>query len=67
MELGDHVEQMLEKFGISQERVTRWLGRPCNCEERKQKLNQLSITVKRFQRNQLSNLKSYFEKFLEEQ
>lgn len=51
MELGDHVEQALSSLGITQSRVSRWLGKPCNCEERKDKLNQLSIWAKRYLNN----------------
>lgn len=46
MELGDAVERALIKVGITQERVSAWIGRPCGCEERKQKLNQLSSWAK---------------------
>lgn len=39
--LGDLVESALTKIGITSERVEEWLGRPCNCPARKQKLNRL--------------------------
>lgn len=39
--LGDFVESALKKVGVNQERVERWLGRPCGCQERKDKLNAL--------------------------
>lgn len=47
MELGDAVESALSSLGITKERVTEWLGRPCRCEERKIKLNQISIWARR--------------------
>lgn len=40
--LGDAIEQMLSSVGVTEERVTSWLGRPCGCRARKQKLNDLS-------------------------
>lgn len=35
------VEATLKSVGITQERVSSWLGEECNCDERIQKLNQL--------------------------
>jgi hypothetical protein len=40
-ELGDMLESVLTRVGVTKERVTRWLGRPCKCRERQEKLNQL--------------------------
>jgi hypothetical protein len=45
--LGDTVERALSLTGITKERVSRWLGRPCDCDERRQKLNQLGWWAKR--------------------
>lgn len=39
--LGDVIEQALAALGVTEEKVSRWLGRPCNCRERKDKLNAL--------------------------
>lgn len=39
--LGDRVESLLTTFGITKDRVEEWVGGPCGCEERKQKLNTL--------------------------
>ena len=41
MGIGDAIETMLTKVGITDDRVTKWLGRPCGCKERKEKLNRL--------------------------
>ena len=46
-ELGDRVRDALSALGITDERVTEWIGKPCGCEERKEKLNQLSRWAKR--------------------
>lgn len=43
MLLGDVVERALSKLGISEEKVSKWLGRPCGCPERKEKLNTLHL------------------------
>lgn len=47
--LGDVVEDVLTKFGITQERFKKWMGlKECNCTERKKWLNNLfSWHVKR--------------------
>jgi hypothetical protein len=39
--LGTVIKYALTAVGITEERVSRWLGAPCNCSEREEKLNQL--------------------------
>lgn len=39
--LGDVIEAGLTFFGVTKARVSKWLGRPCNCTERQTKLNKL--------------------------
>jgi hypothetical protein len=39
--LGDTVESALKAVGITKERVERWLGAPCGCAERREKLNRI--------------------------
>lgn len=39
--LGDQVESILTTFGITKERVETWVGQPCGCAERREKLNRL--------------------------
>ena len=36
---GDYVERALKAAGITKERVERWVGGPCGCKERQEKLN----------------------------
>lgn len=40
--LGDVIESALSSIGVTESRVESWLGRPCNCKERREKLNNLS-------------------------
>lgn len=42
MGLGDLIEKALTKVGVTKERVEAYLGRPCGCTKRRDKLNQLS-------------------------
>jgi hypothetical protein len=45
--IGDKVEQALTAVGITSERVSAWLGKPCNCKERREKLNQIGAWASR--------------------
>jgi hypothetical protein len=45
--LGDVIHQALGLVGLTPERVSRWLGGPCGCEARRQKLNQLTYWAQR--------------------
>lgn len=45
--LGDIVGQALSAIGITEERVTAWLGEPCGCPERKRRLNELGDWARR--------------------
>jgi hypothetical protein len=46
--LGDKISQALSTVGITQDRVSSWLGAPCGCRERQEKLNLLHNWAKRF-------------------
>lgn len=39
--LGDIVSKALALVGVTEERVTEWLGRPCGCAKRRKRLNDL--------------------------
>ena len=39
--LGDMVAAGLSAVGVTKERVSKLLGKPCNCEQRRQALNAL--------------------------
>lgn len=47
MNLGDKVEAALSLIGVDSALVERWVGRPCGCEERKEKLNLLGFWAAR--------------------
>lgn len=40
--LGDQISAALSLIGVTEERVTTWVGAPCGCGERREKLNRLS-------------------------
>lgn len=43
--LGDMVKATLSAVGITEERVSRAIGRPCNCGKRAEKLNELGRRI----------------------
>lgn len=45
--LGDAVARALALVGVTADRVTAWLGRPCGCKERRERLNQLTTWANR--------------------
>lgn len=44
--LGDKISSALAFIGVTEERVSNWLGGPCGCSERREKLNQLHAWAK---------------------
>lgn len=45
MGLGDIVKSMLSAVGITEERVSKALGRPCGCSKRAEELNRLGRRI----------------------
>jgi hypothetical protein len=65
--LGDTVEKALSTVGITKERVERWLGRPCECDYRQEKLNALSYWAVRVLSGKTSGMKQQLEEVLEDE
>lgn len=40
---GSAVKKALEKVGITEERIEKWVGHGCRCGERRRKLDRLSV------------------------
>lgn len=68
-EFGDMVADALSAVGITKERVSGWLGRPCGCAERQEKLNALHSWARRTLKEITSgeDNKQQFEKMVEEE
>lgn len=64
--LGDRIETALQLVGITKERVSTWLGSPCSCSERQNKLNQLSNAAEEALKSGVDKAKSLFKKMLGE-
>lgn len=63
--MGDCIESALATVGVTQERVEWWLGAPCGCEERKQKLNQLGRWAVRVVSGRIDNAAKYLDQIME--
>ena len=61
MKLGDAVHEAFAKVGVTPERVEAWLGRPCGCAARQEKLNQLGRWVTRVLSGKTENAKEHLE------
>lgn len=47
MPLGDAIEKALTSVGITSDRVEKWLGKPCGCGYRRDRLNELGFWAQR--------------------
>lgn len=56
---GDFVEEALNKIGLSSAILGAWLGRPCNCEERRLKLNAIDAWARRVVAGRVDRAKEY--------
>lgn len=41
--LGESIQRALELVGITEERVSRWVGGECGCKDRKERLDRLGV------------------------
>ena len=63
--LGDRIEQALSIIGVTSERVSYWLGKPCQCSGRKEKLNQLGRWANRVLLGRTGDAEKYLNEMLE--
>lgn len=66
-ELGDRIAEALSVIGVTDERITAWLGKPCGCKERQEKLNQLHRWSIRVLRGRITKAKEYLATMLSEE
>lgn len=62
--LGDLIESALATAGVTKERVSTWMGGPCGCEERQEKLNQLTLWAKRVAKGHIQKARHYLDSIL---
>ena len=56
--LGDRVAQALASVGVTEERVSRWVGN-CRCAERRERLNALDLCARAALRDNVASAKSH--------
>lgn len=64
--LGDRVEQALTAVGITSKRVEQWLGRPCGCAERREKLNRLGAWVSRVLKGKTDDAQQHLDRIIDD-
>ena len=62
--LGDLIESALQSVGVTSELVGQWVGKPCNCIERKQRLNALSNWAIRIMQGKNGRAKEHLEELI---
>lgn len=66
MQLGNALEGAFKAVGITPERVSRFLGRPCNCAARRDKLNALHAWAARWLSGKRDDAKRHIEDILDD-
>ncbi len=64
--LGDAVAKAIGLVGITEERVSSLLGKPCGCSGRREKLNQLGRWAARVVRGKVEGAIGYFEEIVKD-
>lgn len=62
--LGDFIKSALSSVGITEKRVSEWLGEPCGCSERAEKLNLLDQWARQKARMTAEQAKTILAKFM---
>lgn len=63
--LGDRIGEALALVGITDQRVSKWIGRPCRCPERRIKLNALGLWATRVLAGKTASALSHLQAILE--
>ena len=63
--LGDVIERALIAVRITKSRVSSWLGKPCGCDERREKLNQIHAWAVRVVKGKIEKAEEYLSKIME--
>jgi hypothetical protein len=64
--LGDLVTAALKKLGITEERFSDLIGRPCNCGKRREYLNRLDLWARRVLSGRTSSARKHLEDIVED-
>lgn len=64
--LGDRVKSALEKLGITEDRVSAFIGRPCGCGSRRSWLNRLDLWARKVLSGNFKDARKYLKELEEE-
>lgn len=64
-QLGDAISKALATVGVTEERVSAALGRPCGCKERREKLNRLGTWAARVLAGKTEDAQKYLDEIIE--
>lgn len=64
MQVGSNIAKALETIGVTPERVSTWIGAPCGCVERKEKLDALGAWASRVVSGKVEGMKSFLERLI---
>jgi hypothetical protein len=62
--LGDMLSKALGSVGVTEERVSAFLGRPCRCRERRERLNRLTSWAIRVVSGKATDAKKHLDDIL---
>lgn len=62
--LGTIIHRALSIAGVTPERVEEWVGAPCGCRDRSQKLDQLTYWALMVARGRLDQARKYLERIM---
>lgn len=60
-DLGDRVKEALSSVGVTEEAVSGWLGAPCNCKGRIDRLNKLGAWASSVMSGSIKNAKELLD------
>lgn len=63
--LGDCLHDTLTSFGVTPDLVERWIGKPCGCRERQEKLNALGNWLQRVMAGRTDRAREYLIELME--
>ena len=65
--LGDRVAAAFTKLGITDERFSKLMGKPCKCGQRKAWLNRLDLWARRVLSGNVQDAKKYLDELKEDE
>lgn len=64
IKLGDLISKALAAVNITEERVTKALGRPCGCKEKREMMNRLSAWAARIGQGKTEDAEKYLNEII---